>query len=166
MKTTATSVLASVKLLLEGKYIVWVKDRSDSEWEPNGDGPMTQKDADRVVRELRGTCRARALPVGMDLPLQAQHRREESGPPAAYPGMPGHQPASGEFHMDPAEAEWTKSKVVNCLIGATTALRDVDPIQAIRYLLNGLSREQLIAMYNERCGMDHDGIIAAIERTR
>jgi hypothetical protein len=47
------------------KYIVWVKERG-GEWEPNGDGPVTAKTADRIVRELRGMCRACYLPEGID----------------------------------------------------------------------------------------------------
>ncbi len=87
----------------------------------------------------------------------------EVGPPQAHLGMPGHEPVSKEFSIDPAEARWTKPNVINCLIGATTQLHGVDPVHAIRYLLDGFSREQLIALYNERCGMNHDGIIAAID---
>jgi hypothetical protein len=48
------------------KYIVWVKE--DGKWVENGDGPMTEKTAKRVEREIRKEtgCPAKALPVGME----------------------------------------------------------------------------------------------------
>ena len=58
------------------KYIVWIKCRFDDcgdkvenpVWEPNGDGPMTSKTAERVAREIREDfgvrCQAKFLPVG------------------------------------------------------------------------------------------------------
>jgi hypothetical protein len=37
---------------MKTKYIVYIKDRED-QWKPNGDGPMGQKTADRIVKELK-----------------------------------------------------------------------------------------------------------------
>lgn len=42
------------------KFIVWVKERGE-EWAPNGDGPMTEKTAERVAKEIRKYCGARAV---------------------------------------------------------------------------------------------------------
>lgn len=48
------------------KYIVWLRD--DGTWAPNGDGPMTRRDADRVAREIRKDfgIATRVLPPEMD----------------------------------------------------------------------------------------------------
>ncbi len=37
------------------KYIVWVKE--NGQWEPNGDGPLTLKQAERIATEIRRECR-------------------------------------------------------------------------------------------------------------
>lgn len=49
------------------KYIVWIRE-SGKNWEPNGDGPVTQKQAERMAREIRQDCgcAAKALPVGVE----------------------------------------------------------------------------------------------------
>jgi len=47
-------------------FIVWVRE-GRGRWEENGDGPMTRRDADRVVRELRGLGITRVLPCGVDM---------------------------------------------------------------------------------------------------
>lgn len=47
------------------KYIVWIKEAG--KWVEQGDGPLTEKTAKRIVKELRHdfpSCAARALPVG------------------------------------------------------------------------------------------------------
>jgi hypothetical protein len=50
------------------KYIVWVKE--DGKWEENGDGPLTEIQANRISREIAKECgcRTRVLPVGVSLP--------------------------------------------------------------------------------------------------
>ena len=47
------------------RYIVWIKERGQG-WEPNGDGPMGPKTAERVAREIKEDHRipTKALPVG------------------------------------------------------------------------------------------------------
>jgi hypothetical protein len=47
-----------------GKYIVWVKE--GGVWQENGDGPVTQKTAERIARELRHDfgIPVKALPAG------------------------------------------------------------------------------------------------------
>ena len=47
------------------KYVVWVKERGKP-WEPTGDRPTTQIQAERIAREIRRECGvpARALPEG------------------------------------------------------------------------------------------------------
>lgn len=50
------------------KFIVWIKEKRQ-QWEPNGDGPMTQKAAERIAKEIRQGCPgtlAKALPTGND----------------------------------------------------------------------------------------------------
>jgi len=46
------------------KYIVWVKE--NGKWVEQGDGPLTEKQATRIAREIRTDCRVqtRVLPVG------------------------------------------------------------------------------------------------------
>lgn len=53
------------------KYIVWIRERDAltrklGPWIENGDGPVTQHTADRMVRELREDfgLPVRALPAG------------------------------------------------------------------------------------------------------
>ena len=48
------------------KYIVWI--REDGRWVENGEGPMTQRQAERIAREIRRECRvaAIAVPVGLE----------------------------------------------------------------------------------------------------
>lgn len=48
------------------KFIVWVKE--GGRWEPNGDGPMSGKDAQRVAKEIKRYCGcpAKVLPAGME----------------------------------------------------------------------------------------------------
>ncbi len=49
------------------KYIVWIKmSAADKEWEPNGDGPMGLKTAERVDREIREDFKipTKVLPAG------------------------------------------------------------------------------------------------------
>ncbi len=48
------------------KYIVWIKE--DGAWVEQGDGPMTQLQANRVASEIRKDCgcAAKVLPVGME----------------------------------------------------------------------------------------------------
>lgn len=50
------------------KYIVWVKE--DGKWEENGDGPLTEIQANRISREIAKECgcRTRVLPVGVSPP--------------------------------------------------------------------------------------------------
>lgn len=50
------------------KYIVWVKE--DGKWEENGDGPLTEIQANRISREIAKECgcRTRVLPVGATPP--------------------------------------------------------------------------------------------------
>ena len=47
------------------KFIIWIKQDevaaalhggAAGTWEPNGEGPLTQKQADRIVRETRRGC--------------------------------------------------------------------------------------------------------------
>jgi len=47
------------------KYIVWVRERG-KRWEPNGDGPLTLKEAERIAKEIRKDCGVptKVLPVG------------------------------------------------------------------------------------------------------
>lgn len=49
---------------MKTKYIVWVKEAGI--WEPNGDGPMTEKEATRIAREIKQDTRvpAMVLPAG------------------------------------------------------------------------------------------------------
>lgn len=49
------------------KYIVWLKE--DGIWVEQGDGPLTLKTAERIVRELRRECGGayKILPVGQSL---------------------------------------------------------------------------------------------------
>jgi hypothetical protein len=49
------------------RYIVWIKEEIGGPWVPNGDGPMTERDAVRVARELRESFRipTRPLPAGV-----------------------------------------------------------------------------------------------------
>jgi hypothetical protein len=47
------------------KYIVWINEDRQG-WEPNGDGGMTQKQAERCAQEINRLCpgtRAKALPA-------------------------------------------------------------------------------------------------------
>jgi hypothetical protein len=48
------------------KYIVWVREKG--RWEPNGDGPLTQKQAERIAKEIRQECNVptKVLPVGQE----------------------------------------------------------------------------------------------------
>jgi hypothetical protein len=47
------------------KYLVWVIERAGGRWEPNGDGELTMKQAERIVKEIRSLCFAvRVRPVG------------------------------------------------------------------------------------------------------
>jgi hypothetical protein len=52
---------------MKTKYIVWVK-TGPRTWEPNGDGPMTEKTALRIAAELRRerVCDAHVLPEGVE----------------------------------------------------------------------------------------------------
>jgi len=66
------------KETMSKQYVVWVthsdntpecyrNDMPAGVWEPNGDGPMGPKTAERVAREIHGMApgiRAKALPVG------------------------------------------------------------------------------------------------------
>ncbi len=47
------------------KYVVWVKERGHA-WEPNGEGPLTLKQAERIAKETKQDCRVpvKVLPVG------------------------------------------------------------------------------------------------------
>jgi hypothetical protein len=47
------------------KYIVWI--RQGGKWVEQGEGEMTQKQAERIAREIRRDCGcgARALAVGI-----------------------------------------------------------------------------------------------------
>ena len=47
------------------KYVVWVKERGKP-WEPTGDRPSTQIQAERIAREIRRECGVptRVLPEG------------------------------------------------------------------------------------------------------
>jgi hypothetical protein len=50
------------------QYIVWINEDHQG-WEPNGEGPMGPKTAERVAAEIRRYCpgcRAKALPVGQE----------------------------------------------------------------------------------------------------
>jgi hypothetical protein len=51
---------------MANKYIVWI--REDGKWVEQGDGPLTQKDADRIAREVRRECRVqtKVCPAGLD----------------------------------------------------------------------------------------------------
>lgn len=48
------------------QYIVWI--RETDTWEPNGDGPMGEKTAERVAREIEHDCHipTRVFPVGVE----------------------------------------------------------------------------------------------------
>ncbi len=63
------------------KHIVWIRYSENTPecyrghndpigvWIQNGDGPMGQKTAERIAREIPGTCpgvQAKALPVGQE----------------------------------------------------------------------------------------------------
>ena len=49
------------------KHLVWLKETADARWEPNGDGPLSEKTAQRIAREIRHlTAATRVLPVGTD----------------------------------------------------------------------------------------------------
>lgn len=47
------------------KYIVWI--REDGQWVEQGDGPLTEKQAARISREIRQDCgcAVKVLPVGV-----------------------------------------------------------------------------------------------------
>ena len=55
------------------KYLVWVKDRDSTpecysvgkQWVPNGEGPLTRLQADRIARETGGMVRTRVLECGL-----------------------------------------------------------------------------------------------------
>lgn len=48
------------------KYIVWIKE--NGHWVEQGDGPLSQKTAERIAREIRKECgvACRVRPVGQD----------------------------------------------------------------------------------------------------
>ncbi len=48
------------------KHIVWIKE--NGKWVENGDGPVTQKQAERMAREIRKECgcAAKFLQVGIE----------------------------------------------------------------------------------------------------
>ena len=47
------------------KYIVWIVEKRDGKWEPNGEGPLSQATAHRISRETARLCWAiKVLPVG------------------------------------------------------------------------------------------------------
>ena len=50
------------------KFIVWIKDLEFKIWVPNVDGPLTEKQAQRIAREIRKECgvATKYLPIGMD----------------------------------------------------------------------------------------------------
>lgn len=54
------------------KCIVWIKEGKESEsseyWEPQGDGPLTPLQAERISKEIKKecNCRTKILPVGVD----------------------------------------------------------------------------------------------------
>ena len=49
------------------KHLVWLKETADARWEPNGDGPLSEKTAQRLAREIRHlTAATRVLPVGTE----------------------------------------------------------------------------------------------------
>lgn len=52
--------------LPRGLYIVWVKE--DGRWEPNGEGPLTLKQAERIAKETRQDTGVptQVLPVGQE----------------------------------------------------------------------------------------------------
>lgn len=44
------------------KFVVWVReDTSVFGWEEQGDGPMSQKEAERIAREIKQDCGVRTL---------------------------------------------------------------------------------------------------------
>lgn len=59
------------------KYIVWV--REGGYWYPNGDGPLTKKQAERIAREVRQECRVntKVLPV-KNQPRRSQHEQSRT----------------------------------------------------------------------------------------
>lgn len=61
---TPTKAGGTAKPRRRKAYIVWVKE--DKIWEPNGDGPVSLKTGERMVREIQAECRvpARVLPEG------------------------------------------------------------------------------------------------------
>jgi hypothetical protein len=56
------------------RWIVWIKEKAESgpyewgPWQPNGDGPMTEREAQRIAKEIRQDCGVKtwALPAGME----------------------------------------------------------------------------------------------------
>jgi len=49
------------------RYIVWIKERGQP-WEPNGEGPLTLKQAERIAKETRQDTGVptKVLPVGQE----------------------------------------------------------------------------------------------------
>ena len=47
------------------KFIIWIREARTSEWELQGGGPLPEKTANRIAREIRPLCwKVRVLPVG------------------------------------------------------------------------------------------------------
>ena len=74
------------------KYIIWLKDVGEvpecysvgKHWTEQGDGPLTETQANRIAEEIRrmGSCFVRVLPAGMRPPNDAHcppHHQHELG---------------------------------------------------------------------------------------
>lgn len=57
----------------------------------------------------------------------------------------------GEYHIDPANAEWTPKNVVNAIMGCLVTYAD-NPLDGVRDMLGSLDRDTLIRIYNEHFG--------------
>jgi hypothetical protein len=92
-----------------GKYIVWIKEKG-SNWEPNGDGPMGIKTAERVAEEVGKMFQipTRVLPEGQS-PVEAGKKQAQSNQ-GELPIDNSGCPSSGDFYncLDSEEYEATK----------------------------------------------------------
>ena len=64
------------------QYIVWINE-SGQGWEPNGDGPLGPKTAERIAQEIRRYCfgcKTKVLPVGEDPTTYIVPKRECAAP--------------------------------------------------------------------------------------
>jgi hypothetical protein len=48
------------------KYEVWIIESRGQDWEPNGEGPLTLKQATRIARETVGCWAVKVLPCGLE----------------------------------------------------------------------------------------------------